>query len=123
MDKVPALLSKYEGYEEELLESIMEKYNIKEPPQHPPPPPPEQVEVGADEIIERITLTVAYWARRRCITRGQMECVDDRVPTTGSLSRIWQKEFPLVHAPSDQAQWWWVGSAARHLVSLMLSSG
>ena len=111
-DKVPALLSKYEGYEDDLLASIMEKYNVTEPPHHPPPPPSlpneRQLSTSANEITERITLTVAYWARRRCITRGDLECADDRVPTRESLSRFWQNEFPLVHASGDQPQWWWV---------------
>ncbi len=115
IDKVPALLSKYEGYEEDLLESIMEKYNVEEPPHHPPAPSSlpdaRQLSTGAEEITERITLTVAYWARRRCITRGDLECADDRVPTRESLSRFWQNEFPLVHAPGDQPQWWWVSLA------------
>ena len=72
------------------------------------------------EVTERITLTVAYWARRRCVTRGELECADDRVPTKESLSRFWQDEFPLVPALDDQPQWWWVPQASLSL-SLSLS--
>ncbi len=91
VDKVPELLTKYAGHEEELLETIMEKYGITETPQHPeppappppPPPPPPQEKAkefdgASDEFTERITLTVAYWANRRCASRGETECIDDR---------------------------------------------
>ena len=120
MEKVPGLLSKYAGHEEELLESVMEKYGVTERPQHPPSPPPPPPppapapapeDGGGDGFTERITLTVAYWAKRRCITRGELECADDRVPTAQTLSRLWQHEFPLVTAAPDDAQWWCVRSS------------
>ena len=82
--KVPKLLTKYAGHEEELLETIMEKYGVTEAPQHnPAPPPPRPVDTqefdgASDEFTERITLTVAYWANRRCAERGETECIDDR---------------------------------------------
>lgn len=86
VDKVPGLLTKYAGHEAELLESIMEKYDITEVPQHldPSPPPPASKEEAkkfdgaSDEFTERITLTVAYWANHRCASRGETECIDDR---------------------------------------------